>query len=62
MTYTKVFERNKYDDVVYWSGVQALPELDEEELGDEILYAENSIEYETYLDEWWEVFVSAFYL
>ncbi len=62
MTYAKVFERNKHNDVVYWTGVQALPELESEELGEEILYSENSIEFETYLDEWWEDFVSPFYL
>ncbi len=58
----KVFERNKYEDLMYWPGVISLPELEEEAIGDEVLYDESSIEYEVYLDEWWEDFVSAFYL
>jgi esterase/lipase superfamily enzyme len=58
----KVFERNSYDDVVYWSGVLDLPELVEEVLADDVLFVEDPREFETYLGEWWDSFISDFYV
>jgi hypothetical protein len=62
MAGAKVFERNPYEDVVYWPGVIALPELMEEAMADDLLFADDPMEFETYLGEWWEGFVSDFYL
>ena len=62
MADAKFFERNTYEDAVYWAGVLALPELMEEELADDVYSVEDPREFETYLDEWWEDFVSDFYL
>ena len=62
MPEAKVFERNTYEDVTYWPGVLNLPELMEEAMAEDVLFAEDPREFETYLDEWWEEFVSDFYL
>jgi hypothetical protein len=58
----KVYQRNIFGDEHSWLGVLDLPGLVEEAIAEDFLTADDPMDFEANLDEWWPEFISDFCL